>query len=333
MIKSPVWTKEVLLKGTDIFSSLEDHEIELIKENSELRSYKADEFVFSMGDPGNALYIVESGEIIVQKQDGNGRKTHIARFLKGDCFGELDLFTESTRMASSFASTSTQLLIFPKKNIGFSLFLNKNPALSARILHKIMVNMAERIRNVNILVKENSPLVQELKKQVYRDKLTGLYNQTYLIEKIRAMMSKDKLEFFVLISKPDNFKDLNDTYGHDAGDLAIQIMAREMRSFIGEDSRVVRYKGNALVVLYLGNSRMEAVVLARNIREFMNNLDVSTACNGNRFKITASIGIAKYPEHSSDPEDLLFKTHELPLTGRKKGGNLILFPEDIGDLS
>ncbi len=328
---SPAGAKIILLKGVDIFSSLLESEIALIAESSELRVYAANEPVFSIGDPGDSLYIVESGEVIVQKQDENGRKTNLARFLRGDCFGELNLFTENPRIASSFASSSTKLLVFPKDRTGFSLFLNRNPDLSAQILHKIMVNVAERIRKVNFLIKENSPLVQELKKQVYRDKLTGLFNQTYLVEKIRELINTDSSDFYLLISKPDNFKDLNDTYGHDSGDQAIQIMAREMRDFIGDDSRVVRFKGNAMAVLVTGASRMEALALARSIREFLNKLDVSTACMGQRFRITASIGISNYPLDGSNAEDLIFKTHELPLLGRIRGGNLILFPEDAGE--
>lgn len=328
---SPTGAKKILLRGVDIFSSLLESEIALIAENSELRDYSANEPVFSIGDPGDSLYIVNSGEVIVQKQDENGRKTNLARFLQGDCFGELDLFTEKPRIASSFASSSARLLVFPKNRTGFNVFLSRNPDLAAQILHKIMVDIAERIRKVNFLIKENSPLVQELKKQVYRDKLTGLYNQTYLVEKIRELINTDRSGFYIFISKPDNFKDLNDTYGHDAGDQAIQIMARDMRNFIGDDSRVARFKGNAMAVIVSGASRMEAVVFARSIRDFLNNLDVSSACKGKRFKITASIGICNYPQDGSNTQELLNKTHELTLLGRKMGGNLILFPDDTGD--
>ncbi|MCK5673354.1 MAG: GGDEF domain-containing protein [Spirochaetales bacterium] len=331
MTKSPIGAKEVLLKGVDIFSSLLEHEIALIAENSKLRNYNANEPVFSRGDTGDSLYIVDSGEVLVQKQDENGRKINIARFVQGDYFGEVGFFTESLRIASSFTSVASKLLVFPGDNTGFTAFLNKNPALSAQMLHKIMVNVAMRIRKVNILVKENSPLVQELKKQVYRDKLTGLYNQTYLLENIREQISAENSNFYLFISKPDNFKDLNDTYGHDAGDTAIQIMARDLRNFIGDDSRIARYQGNAMAILVSGVTRMEAVVFARRIREFLNNLDVSSACRGNSFKITASIGISCYPGYGTNAEELLFKTHELPLIGRNNGGNKILFPEDAGE--
>ena len=86
MTQSPHGVKEVLIKGTNIFSSLNEQEISLIAEFSELQKYTTDETVFSIGDPGNSLYIIKSGEVIVQKQDENGRTTHIARFLEGDYF-------------------------------------------------------------------------------------------------------------------------------------------------------------------------------------------------------------------------------------------------------
>ena len=191
--------------------------------------------------------------------------------------------------------------------------------------------MAERIRRANALIKENSPLMQELRKQVYRDKLTGIFNQTWLTEKIRELIDKNNSGFSLLITKPDNFKTLNDTYGHEAGDKAIRIMARRMRDFIDDDKKIARYKGNAMAVFLTGSTKEDAYNQAVHIREFMNNLDVSEATGGKEFPITASIGITLFPDHGSNAEELIFKAHELPLVGRRRGGNLILFPEDAGE--
>ena len=63
----------------------------------------------------------------------------------------------------------------------------------------------------------------------------------------------------------------------------------------------------------------------------MNNLDVSEATEGNEFPTTASIGITLFPDHSMNVEELISKAHELSLIGRRRGGNLILFPEDAGE--
>ena len=331
MIKDLPEPKAVLLKQADIFSSLPDPEIEVIAGSSDFHDYKTDTPVFLQGETGNSLYIVESGEVVVQKEDESGRKTDIARFVQGNCFGELDLFTETSRVASAFASVQTRLLVFPKSGEGFTGFLKEQPDLSARILHKILVVMAERIRRANALIKENSPLMQELRKQVYRDKLTGVFNQTWLTEKIRELIDKNNSGFSLLITKPDNFKALNDTYGHEAGDKAIRIMARRLRDFIGDDKRMARYKGNAMAVFLTGVTKDEAYDQAVRIRKFMNHLDVGEATGGEEFPVTASIGITLFPDHGENAEDLIFKTHELPLAGRRRGGNLILFPEDAGD--
>ncbi|MDZ7794510.1 MAG: GGDEF domain-containing protein [Spirochaetia bacterium] len=171
---------------------------------------------------------------------------------------------------------------------------------------------------------------------MYRDTLTGLYNQVFLTEKLRELTdksdsSKEEASFALAITKPDNFKTLNDAYGHDAGDLAIKIMARGLRDFIGEDERIARYKGNAVAVIFPGVSRDEAREQAHKLKEFMNKLDVSKAAGGNEFRVTASVGVCMYPGFEGNVEEMLFKTHELPLAGRRRGGNKVLFTDGQGE--
>jgi diguanylate cyclase len=319
--------KPELLKRTDMFSSLLDHELEVIADHSEFRRYRKGDEVFKSGDPGDALYLVRSGEILITRQEPYGPVIDIARLIDGNCFGEMDMFSECDRAVSAHATGNTELLIFPKSGTTFADILNNHPEISARILHKLLAGISSRIRSANALVKENSPIIQELKKQVYRDKLTGIYNDTYLLEKIRKKISMGS-NFALIISKPDNFKELNDEYGHEAGDIVIKIMARKLRDYIGDDERTVRYKGNAMAVLLPDADREKAYKAAEGIQDFLKNLNISEVTKGKKFKLSASVGIALFPEHFTDPEELVFKTHELPLLGRKRGGNCILFPED-----
>lgn len=316
-----------LLADTDIFSSLSSSELKIIAESSEVIHYEKGEYIFSCNDPGNALFLVEKGEVLVQKEEESGIRNVIARFVQGNSFGELDLFSEHPRKADALATMASTLLRFPSSQIDFSRFLELNPALSARILHKILVEIAGRIRSVNDLVKENSPLVQELKRQVYRDKLSGIYNQIYLTETLRDWLKRQE-SFSLFISKPDNFKELNDRYGHEAGDKAIRLMAKGLRSFIGEDRNIARYKGNALAVIYPGADRNEAEKHAREIQSFLAALDLGELTGGEAFSLKASLGVGLFTSQDRLVEEILEEVHELPLKARQMGGGKILF---LGD--
>ena len=322
--------KEAILKSAELFSELSVADIRTIAEHSGFRSCENGESVFLEGDPGRALYIVESGEVVVRKTNDDGLITDIARYVRGNLFGELDLLTPADRSASAVADGETRLLEFPGPGADFSDFLDTEPAVSARLMHRMLVETAERIRRVNHLVKENSPLVQELQKQVYRDKLTGLHNHVYLAERLRELISKDGSSFALCISKPDNFKLLNDEYGHEAGDRAIELMAGGLRDFVGDDTRTVRYKGNAMAVILPGLNREQAIEGARRIRKFLNGLDLSEITGGNDFRFTTSIGVSLYPGFDGSLEEMLRRTHELPLEGRNRGGNMILVAEGGG---
>jgi diguanylate cyclase (GGDEF)-like protein len=328
MKKNQPEQKAVLLQQADIFANLPLRELEVIAESAVFREFLPGEAVFREGEAGSALYIVVSGEISVRKPDSSGRTTDIARFIKGNGFGELDLFTGNRRTVSAFASEKSRLLQFPEPGRGFRDFLEEHPAISARILHKILVQIAGRIRRANHLIRENSPLMRELRKQVYRDKPTGLYNHTFITERIRELAAGKGSCFALLVSKPDNFKNLNDTYGHEAGDEAIRIMGRRLRDFTGDDENTARYKGNAMAVLLPGCGKTEALQNALKIREFLCSLDLRGAAEGNEFPVTASIGISLFPDHGKSAEALLALSHELALEGRYRGGNTIMFPED-----
>jgi len=316
-----------LLAEIDILSSLSTKELQVIAESSETIHYEKGETVFSTGDPGNALFLVEEGEVLIQKTEESGQKNVLARYVKGNSFGELDLFAEHPRKAEAQVTVASTLLRFPAKSIDFTCFLELNPSLSARILHKILVEIAVRIRSVNALVKENSPLVQELKRQVYRDKLSGIYNQIYLTETLRDWV-KRKESFSLLISKPDNFKELNDHYGHEAGDKAIGLMAKKLRSFIGEDRNIGRYKGNALAVILPGADRREAEEYALGIQKFLGDLDLTKITSGEPFSLKASLGVGLFTSDNLKAEKILEQVHELPLLARQSGGGKILF---LGD--
>ncbi len=302
-------------------------DLDRVAEASRVYSFKKNELVFAAGDASDALFVVESGRVSVVSSDDSSETT-IAELVRGDSFGELELLTNAKRAVCVVAKQATSLLRFPKKRLSLKRFQEEQPETASRMLLGFMVTLAGRIRKSNELVKENSPWVQELRRQAYGDKLTGLYNKTYLEEQLPKYCVKPETPVGLLMFKPDNFKDINDRFGHEAGDNTLKLAANALKVFYDDDEPVIRYMGNELAILLPEHGRQDSLAEAKRVLALMNGLDLSSVIQGEELYLSVSIGVALYPEHASTARELIDKAHALPLIGRARGGNRILFPED-----
>jgi diguanylate cyclase (GGDEF)-like protein len=300
--------------------------LEEIGEFCSIERFSEGNVIFKDGEDGNALFVVKEGEVAVSRQLDTGQKQEIARYIAGDSFGELDMMMQTARNAEARAFKDCALLRFPRPHKSLQDLLSAYPATGARLLHSFLGITAGRIRKANILVKENTPWVQEMRNQVYRDKLTGLFNKTFLTEQLPSYLKDEPLS--LLMVKPDNFKEINDTYGHESGDEALIVMASALNRHAPETVEICRFAGNELACVFPGADKEKARQAAVDIREMMNNLDLSAITGASAFRLSVSIGIAVYPDYSRNAGELIALAHELPLIGRDHGGNKILFPED-----
>jgi diguanylate cyclase (GGDEF)-like protein len=313
-----------ILERMELFTSYTDAMLEEIGEFCSVDEYPPGTVIFGQGDPGDCLFVVSSGEVAVSRLEGRSLK-EIARYIPGDSFGEMDLMTGTARDAEARAEERCVLLRFPRQGKPLTALMQSHPTAGAQLLLSFLQSTAGRIRKANDLIRENSPWVQEMRNQVYQDKLTGLWNKTYLTEQLPSLLKDDALG--LLMVKPDNFKEINDTLGHEAGDQALIRYAAALKDHLSGGAFVSRFAGNELALVFPGRNRAGAVTAAEDIRTFMNNLDLSPAAPGS-FRLSVSIGIALYPCHTRNAGELISMAHELPLIGRSRGGNKILFPED-----
>jgi diguanylate cyclase len=317
-----------LLASASLFSSFDRKELDYLAEKSEFVSREDGESIFEAGDAGDRLYLVASGSVVIISPEDDSA---LAEFVKGDSFGELELLTLSKRNAGARAQGPTLLLAFPAGGKSIKEALSTRPEVAARILRSFLLVVAGRTRKSNALVKENSPWVRELKRQVYGDKLTGLLNKAYLEESLPQMLggSRSPSPLALLMMKPDNFKDINDRFGHEIGDAALVLMAGELDKAVGKEGTAVRYNGNELAAVYPGRDRAAAVEVARALQARLGALDLKSLTGESGLRLKMSFGIALYPEHGADAESLIAASAGLPLTARQRGGSLILFPEDV----
>ncbi len=316
-----------LLRTVSLFTSCGSNEIEEVARFSGFTCYGDGDTVFQAGDSSDRLFIVHSGEVVIRKDDDEGHAVEIARFLPGDVFGDLDMFLGSPRNASAYADGRANLLIFPSEERTFRSLPEMSSGTSAALLHSFLVQVSSRIRAVNLLVKENSPVTQELKRQVYADKLTGLNNRTFFDEVLENSVSSGG-SVGLLMYKPDNFKAINDRHGHDAGDKVLRLVADRLRDFVDDSDMLFRYMGNENAVILPGAGRDDLSDLADRMGKLLRELDLSPALGTCDIRLSVSFGLALYPEHADSAAALAEAAHPLTLEGRRRGGNLCLFPED-----
>ena len=325
--KFPPEKKLAVLSSYRIFSSLSKTGIQEISDYSIILNYKKGEYVFSPGDEPMGMYILIFGALSIIKTDENETETEIARLVAGDSLGEIDMISGTPRTVSARVQEDSLLLEFPAGDITFWEFTETKPKTGSILLYAFIQDIAERTRRANELLKENSPHIRELRRQIYQDKLTGLLNKTWLEENLGRLMDKEK-KLCLLMFKPDNFKEVNDLAGHEAGDNLLIYLAHNLPKTLPKGALLVRYAGNEFAVILQNTGKTEALETAEKIREFYRTLDVSAFLSKKGFHLTASIGIAISPNHASDSNTLIAKTHPLPLTGRALGGNKILFPDE-----
>jgi len=320
--------KKTWLRKAEIFSTLSDIELEYIENISVFKNFSEGEEILTEGETKKVLYIIASGKVQIVKTDKWEGSTLIAELVEGDIIGELEFFAGTPFTATTVAVSDTTVLSIGDEGESFDKMLGTHPEVTAAILYQFLRFFSKRLRKANVLVRDNSALVRELKRQVYGDKLTGLYNKTYLEETLPEITNSDTPTVSLMLMKPDNFKMINDTFGHEAGDNTLKIMAASLNNFMKDKGTVLRYMGNELGVILENHDKKMALEEAEKILQMFNTLDISSATGSKDVFLSMSIGIAVYPDHANIPEELILQAHELPLVGRSRGGNMILFPAD-----
>ena len=146
----------------------------------------------------------------------------------------------------------------------------------------------------------------EIQQLAYYDPLTGLPNRRLLQDRLHQAMSHAKRErgrLALLFLDLDKFKPVNDAFGHAAGDELLQAVAQRLQACVRESDTVARVGGDEFVLLLPGiEAAVDASAVARKIHDALRA--PFTLSHGQGVRMSASTGIAVYPEHGSDETEL-----------------------------
>ena len=172
---------------------------------------------------------------------------------------------------------------------------------------------------------------QEIKDLAYYDPLTRLPNRRLMIDRIHHAMAasarsgNDGAVFFLDL---DHFKTLNDTLGHDMGDVLLQQVAERLTSCVREGDTVARFGGDEFVVLLEGLStrRIEAAEQTENIaNKILSSINLPYQLASHQYISSASIGITVFDDHKSEVNELLKQADIALYQAKEDGRNTLRF--------
>ena len=169
-------------------------------------------------------------------------------------------------------------------------------------------------------ISEQKRAQQELETLANYDSLTGLPNRNLILDRIQHAIehaTRRNQRLAALFIDLDRFKQVNDSLGHDAGDFLLLEIARRLKGALRVDDTVGRLAGDEFIVLIeeLGDAE-HLKALAQKITE---EVDRPVDINGNQVSVSASVGIAMYPDHANNPAELI-KAADIAMYHSKSAG-------------
>lgn len=213
-----------------------------------------------------------------------------------------------------------------KLYINYQSMVDTNLELASAYYHGAESQNKLRLHNEQLV--ENQKKLEdserELEYQAYHDQITGAQNKLSMMKHLSELArTRGSSRIAIMIVDIDNFKFINDTMGHSFGDQMLVKVCSHLEDLIGEDSSIFRLSGDGFVIVFENfNETSQAEKLAvRLLKGFKSPFEL----DGSSLFITISMGIALYPEHGDNMEELLKNADIALYKAKDTGKNRIVF--------
>lgn len=230
-------------------------------------------------------------------------------------------------------NNKSEYILTPDKKIGLFPLISENRLLGCivtkstdNILSEKEISYLEQLTNQAATTINRANVYAEILKHATLDALTGFYNRRQLEERIKQEVSsakRQKRNLCAIMTDIDYFKNVNDTYGHAAGDLVLKTVSGVIKHQLRDYDIAGRYGGEEFAIILPYTKIEEAQMVAQRLRKAVEKTKidiskVSTDINENLIGVTISLGISEYK--NGDNEKILLQKADKALYKAKENG-------------
>lgn len=217
-----------------------------------------------------------------------------------------------------------------KVKLGFKMLLSGFQSMDEKRFEPIPTHAKAKdeisfLENMfNRMVLKIKIFFEELQQLAVRDGLTGLFNHRYfqerLIEEIRRA-SRSNLLFSLAMIDVDNFKQVNDTYGHASGDIVLKHVCDTIRDHLRKSDFLARYGGEEFAIILLETNKETAFEVMEKVRMAVEKWTVLLPKENRSIRITISSGISTYPTDGMTKDEIIQKADSALYKSKLNGRN------------
>ena len=220
-------------------------------------------------------------------------------------------------------------LIYQKRFMGALLVRSDDPT---RVWQENEILLLQTVADQVTVAVSHARLFAQMQQQALTDALTGCFNRRSFemqLERDLHMATRMRLPLSLILIDLDNFKNVNDTYGHEAGDVALRLLAEGLRDELRGVDTAARYGGEEFAVILPQAGTDGAFIVAERLRRRIEQMEVPGVGH-----ITASLGIATFPQHASSRDTLVVAADRALYDAKNTGRNCVCIPpEDSAEMS
>jgi len=298
-----------------------------------LESFPKGQVIIADGDElDDKMYIIKEGTVGVYKNFRKQGEICVAKLVHGDSLGEMELFMEINRTATCIAEEDVTAFVVDREH-ALEFFKNETEATLALIkalcfrLANTTKATAEAKREYDKDVSALNNEVSMLEHSANTDPLTGVFNRRFFMASIALMINnaiRDNKTSYIVLLDLDNFKNINDTYGHRAGDDVLIAFADMAHNSMRKGDLFARYGGEEFVMLISSNEKESISTLLERIRK--KTVDLNIMSEGKAIHFSTSIGAATINSGSDiDIEMAIAQADRALYTAKREGRNRIVF--------